>query len=197
MALPLRESPAPGLRAQFLTPPLPLAEVGRGGSAALPLGARGWGAETREDPKESGGGDPGRAWRAETRRGPGGQRVGPARVPSGEARTGRGYQAARPPPDLVPPPLPRFLAAPRPAPVCAAALGPGTAPPPHPREPRAAPGESEAPAGPGACRPRPTAPPPGPFLSPDSAPGGWHGTGARARPGVLPLPLSLAMVPAA
>lgn len=123
-----------------------------------------------------------------------GQRVGPAPVPSRQARTGRGYQAARPP-LLVPPPLPRFLAAPRPGPVCAAALGPGTAPPPHPREPRAARGESEAPASPRACGPLPTAPPPGPLPAHDSAPGGVARLPRARAPGCFPFPSPLPWPP--
>lgn len=43
--------------------------------------------------------------------------------------------------------------------------------------------------GPGAFGPRPTAPPPGPFPAPDSAPGGWYGSLARAPRGASPSPL--------
>lgn len=184
-----------------MTPPLPPRGSGEGGLVGSARGARGWGAETSgpcclPGPQGIRGRGSGRAWRAEAWRRPGGQRVGPARVLSREARTGRGYQAARPPPTPTRPPscaswrlrVRRLFVLRRWGPGRPRHPTPGSRE--RPREsprPRWAP-ESAAPAPQRplqALSPRPTAPPGG-----GTAP-------LRARPGVLPLPLSLAMAPAA
>lgn len=90
------------------------------------------------------------------RQGERGSGAGPA--PDGAARSGQGGVTRRPGP-----PLPRFLAAPRPAPVCAAAAGARDGPATRLPGVQSGPGRVRGPPGPGRSRPRPHSAPSRPF----------------------------------
>lgn len=175
-----------------MTPPLPPRGSGEGGLVGSARGARGWGAETSgpcclPGPQGIRGRGSGRAWRAEAWRRPGGQRVGPARVLSREARTGRGYQAARPPPPRpAPPPALPGGSASGACLCCGAGARDGPVTPPPGAE--SGPGRVRGPGGPRSRRPPPHSAPSRPFPRARQRPRGVARRPCARAPGCFPFP---------